>query len=192
MSDAIKICCNNIVLLHRSLRSKSPGGKCHRSRDNIRRPDDYCPSRRRRRSAGLAARHSGSGRVGARSRDHQAGYRTSAQDPGGRAHWSNLGCPPGVPRIRHKSATRSERRQDCSNGFQRPRTCPRSRIRCGRVGAKLRRITKAFARPRTRKVINVRSDRRGIDVQKPSFCARHWKVWTLRYAMRRKRHCARC
>ena len=37
------------------------------------------------------------------------------------------------------------------------------------VGAKLRRITKAFGRPRPRKAINVRSDRRGIDVPKPSF-----------------------
>ena len=37
------------------------------------------------------------------------------------------------------------------------------------VGAKLRRVTKAFARPRPRKAINVRSDRRGIDVPKPSF-----------------------
>jgi hypothetical protein len=37
------------------------------------------------------------------------------------------------------------------------------------VGAKLRRITKAFARPRPRKAINLRSDRRRIDVPKPSF-----------------------
>jgi hypothetical protein len=37
------------------------------------------------------------------------------------------------------------------------------------VGAKLRRITKAFARPRHRKAINVRSDCRGIDIPKPSF-----------------------
>ena len=37
------------------------------------------------------------------------------------------------------------------------------------VGAKLRRITKAFARPRPRKPINVWSDRRGMDVPKPSF-----------------------
>jgi hypothetical protein len=37
------------------------------------------------------------------------------------------------------------------------------------VGAKLRRITKAFGRPRPRKAINLRSDRRGIDVPKPSF-----------------------
>ena len=33
-----KRCCNNIVLLHRSLRSKPHGGKRHRSPDNIRRP----------------------------------------------------------------------------------------------------------------------------------------------------------
>ena len=37
------------------------------------------------------------------------------------------------------------------------------------VGAKLRRITKAFARPRPRKAINVPSYRRRIDVPKPSF-----------------------
>jgi hypothetical protein len=37
------------------------------------------------------------------------------------------------------------------------------------VGAKLRRITKAFGRPRPRKPINVRSDRRRIDVPKHSF-----------------------
>ncbi len=37
------------------------------------------------------------------------------------------------------------------------------------VGAKLRRITKAFGRPTPRKAINVRSDRRRIDVPKPSF-----------------------
>jgi hypothetical protein len=37
------------------------------------------------------------------------------------------------------------------------------------VGAKLRHITKAFGRPRARKVINVRSDRRRIDLPKPSF-----------------------
>jgi hypothetical protein len=37
------------------------------------------------------------------------------------------------------------------------------------VGAKLRRITKAFARPRPRKAINVQPDRRGIDVSRPSF-----------------------
>jgi hypothetical protein len=37
------------------------------------------------------------------------------------------------------------------------------------VGAKLRRITNAFGRPRPRKAINVRSYRRRIDVPKPSF-----------------------
>ena len=37
------------------------------------------------------------------------------------------------------------------------------------VGAKLRRITKAFGRPRPRKAINLRSDRRRIDVPKRSF-----------------------
>jgi phage gpG-like protein len=37
------------------------------------------------------------------------------------------------------------------------------------VGAKLRRITKAFGRPRPRKAITVRSDRRRIDIPKPSF-----------------------
>lgn len=37
------------------------------------------------------------------------------------------------------------------------------------VGANLRRITKAFGRPRPRKAINVRSDRRRIDVPKRSF-----------------------
>lgn len=37
------------------------------------------------------------------------------------------------------------------------------------VGAKLRRITKAFGRPRPRKAINVRSDLRPINVPKPSF-----------------------
>jgi phage gpG-like protein len=37
------------------------------------------------------------------------------------------------------------------------------------VGAKLRRITDAFGRPSPRKAINVRSDRRLINVPKPSF-----------------------
>ena len=37
------------------------------------------------------------------------------------------------------------------------------------VGAKLRRITKGFGRPRPRKAINVRSDRRRIAIPKPSF-----------------------
>ena len=37
------------------------------------------------------------------------------------------------------------------------------------VGAKLRRITKAFARPRSGKAIHVRPDRLRIDVPKPSF-----------------------
>ena len=37
------------------------------------------------------------------------------------------------------------------------------------VGAKLRHITKAFAHPRARTAINVRPDRRRIDVPKPSF-----------------------
>jgi hypothetical protein len=37
------------------------------------------------------------------------------------------------------------------------------------VGAKLRRITKAFARPRSKKAINVQSDRLRIEVPKPSF-----------------------
>ena len=37
------------------------------------------------------------------------------------------------------------------------------------VGAKLRRITKAFACPRSRKAINVQSDRLRIEVPKPSF-----------------------
>ena len=37
------------------------------------------------------------------------------------------------------------------------------------VGAKLRHITKAFGRPRPRKAINVRSDRRRIEFPKPSF-----------------------
>jgi hypothetical protein len=37
------------------------------------------------------------------------------------------------------------------------------------VGAKLRRITKAFGRERSRKAINVRSDRRWIDTPKGSF-----------------------
>ena len=37
------------------------------------------------------------------------------------------------------------------------------------VGAKLRRITRAFGRPRPRKAIDVGSDRRGVEVPKPSF-----------------------
>ena len=37
------------------------------------------------------------------------------------------------------------------------------------VGAKLRRIKTAFGRARPKKAINVRSDRRRIDVPKPSF-----------------------
>jgi hypothetical protein len=37
------------------------------------------------------------------------------------------------------------------------------------VGAKLRHIAKAFGHTRARKVINVRPDRRRIDVPKPSF-----------------------
>jgi hypothetical protein len=37
------------------------------------------------------------------------------------------------------------------------------------VGAKLRRITKEFGRPRPRKAINVRPAHRRIDVPKPSF-----------------------
>jgi phage gpG-like protein len=37
------------------------------------------------------------------------------------------------------------------------------------VGAKLRHITKAFGRPSARKAINVRPDRRRIDVPKSSF-----------------------
>ena len=37
------------------------------------------------------------------------------------------------------------------------------------VGAKLRRITKTFGRPRPRKAINVRSGHRRIDIPKPSF-----------------------
>ena len=37
------------------------------------------------------------------------------------------------------------------------------------LGAKLRRITKEFGRPRPREAINVRSERRRINVPKPSF-----------------------